>query len=284
MLGWVDANWLERALRRDPDAEARALVTEFARAHPSKALPSGTVVDEGAYLRLLTANLDEDPEPEHLLMIGPDPAHTELYVLDHRDQGWAIAFEECFDLFNEEPRPHVLRDGVFYLRTLHERGSGVWLYTWRFFKLVDGRVLDALEIVQESNLQMEASDLYQHAKATVRQSPGGFSVTYEYGFSPSRRLLIELGLRKDYSDPRKVVLIAGKESIDYAWNPALKRLSARFAPGGFNEAKVRCFMELGEETHVAAAFRRELQKLATKGNAEQRAVAAYLLGKVATVK
>ena len=283
-LGWVDPGWLERVLRRGAGPDAKALVAEFARAHPSKALPKGTTVSEGALLHILTANLDEDPEPEHLLMIGPDPAHTELYVLDQRDQGWAMVFDEHFDLFNEKPRLHVLRNGVFYLKTLHERGSGAWLFTWRFFKLVDGRVLDALEIVQESSLQMEASDLYQHAEATVRQSPSGFSVTYEYAFSPSQRLLIDLGLRKDSTDAREVKLIAGKGSVDYAWDPARKRLAARYVAGGLDEAKVRSLAELGEEEHVAAAFRRELEELASKGNAEQRKVAAHLLGKAASAK
>ncbi len=281
-LGRVDADWLARALRRD--ADAASLVAEFARAHPSKALPRGAVVDEDAYLRLVTANLDGDPEAEHLLMIGPTPAQTELYVLDRRGRGWTIAFEEYFDLFNEEPRLHVLRDGLFYLRTLHERGSGLWLFTWRFLKMVDGEVLEALEIVQESNLQLDASDLYQHADATVRQSRGGFSVTYRYGFSPSQQLLTSLGLRKeDAPDAPEVPLLAGKESVDYAWDPVRKKLSAHFA-GGLDEAKVRCLMELGEEAHVAAAFRRELQALVTRGNKEQRAVAAHLLGKVTAVK
>jgi hypothetical protein len=286
-LGRVDAGWLERALRRDPDADAKALVSEFARAHPSKALPAGTAVDEDAYLRILTANLDEDPETEHLLVIGRDPANTELYVLDRRNQEWVIAFEEYFYLLNEEPRIHVLRDGTFYVRTLHERGSGVWLFTWRFFKLVDGQVLDALEIVQESSLQLEVADLNQHAKATVRQTQGGISVTYQYGFSPSQRILVDLGLRKeseDAEDAPEVEVIAGKESVEYAWDPARRKLSARYVPGGLDEAKVRCLMELGEEAHVAAAFRRELQALAKKGSSEQRAVAAWLLAKAAPAK
>ncbi len=277
LLGRVDASWLERVLRRKPNASARALVAEFARAHPSKALPSGSVVGDGAYLRLLTANL---PEPEHLLVIGRAPAQTELYVLDRGERGWTIAFDEYLDLVNEEPQVHVLASGLFYVRTLHERGAGVWLFTWRFFKLVDGRVVDALEIVQDSNLQMEASALYQHAEATVRPSPGGFSVTYAYRFSPSQQLLIDLGLRKEYAfHAREVPLITGKESVVYAWDPARNRVSARYARGGLDDAKVRCLMELGEEDHVAAAFHRELQMLAKKGGAEQRAVAAYLLGK-----
>jgi hypothetical protein len=105
-------------------------------------------------------------------------------------------------------------------------------------------------------------------------------VTYEYGFSPSQQLLMSLGLRKSYTfDAPEVQLIAGKESVDYAWDPVRKKLSTRFVRGGLDAAKVRCLMELGEEGHVAAAFRRELEKLAKAGNAAQRAVAVHLLGK-----
>ncbi len=283
-LGRVDPNWLERAQRYDQASGAAALVREFARAHPSKALEQGLSPGEGAYLNLTTVNLDEDPEPEHLLFIGADAAHTMFYVIDRRGDEWAIAFEEYVDLFNEEPELYVLNqpspNKVFYLRTLHERGSGIWLFTYRFFRLIGGRVHEALEIVQESNLQLDASELYQNAESIVRSSPDGISVKYRYRFAPSQRLLIELGVLKGYSEDSRVVLIDDEDTVSYTWDGERNQLVPRASGEGLTEEKVRCLMDLGKADRFATAFGAELKELATKGSAAQKTAAAYFLGKV----
>lgn len=181
----VDARWLQKALLYDYKSDARPLVKEFAQAHPSEALPRDTKLDSEAYLNIMTVYLDEIPEPEHLLFIGQDQAHTMLYVIARRGEQWTIIFEEYVDMFNEEPELYIInqdsRNKLFYIRMLQERGSGVWLLTYRFYKMVGGTVYDVLDIVQQSNLMLEPSDLYEHVDAIVRGDSDGIFVTYKYG-------------------------------------------------------------------------------------------------------
>ncbi len=279
----VDARWLERALHYDYESDAGPLVKEFAQAHPSEALSADAKLDDGAYLNIMTANLDEDPEPEHLLFIGPDSAHTMLYVISRRGGQWKIIFGEYVDLFNEDPELYIInqhsRNKLFYIRTLYERGSGVWLFTWRFYRIVRGTVYNVLEIVQDSNLALEASNLYQHADTIVRGSSDGVFVTYRYRFAPSMQLLISLGLAKDYSNERKVDLIDDEENVLYTWNEASRKLVPSLEDSKLSEAKIQCFSKLGDEYLFAKAFEKELREIAKSGTADQKKVAEYLLKK-----
>src|SRR5437899_12287148 len=79
----VDIQWLSKAISYNFQTPPTQLVHEFALAHPSETFPTDTSKYYQPYLNLTTVNLDDDPEPEHVMFVGPDPSNSMFCVIKH---------------------------------------------------------------------------------------------------------------------------------------------------------------------------------------------------------
>lgn len=93
------------------------------------------------------------------------------------------------------------------------------------------------------------------------------------------RLLIDLGIAKDYSEERKVDLIDDEGYVLYRWNEESKALVPSFQDSKLSVAKIQCFSKLGDEQLFTAAFEKELRAILKSGTNDEKKVAEYLLKK-----
>lgn len=309
----VDPAWMERALdynaSENPPAPSE-LVYEFAKAHPSEILPASkgayTSKDYQPYLNITTINLDEDKEPEHIMFIGQNYANTMFYVIKKIDKEWKIIHNEHLWLHNEAPELHLqnssLKNRTFYIRYLHVRGSGIWMFTYRFYKVIGGKTYLTLEIPEEMNLRMWPTAINGNIylrKLEIDSNENGNSIfaRYSYEFETGGTLFRDI-MHKDPYKMDALPILAEQEdaTILFDWDEKRDKFEVSepytdAGPDVITPAQFDYFMNGFIETpdednsnRFVPAFKKELEELAKSGSDEQRKLSKYLLSHTKTKK
>ncbi len=312
----IDPIWLDKAVNyctSDQTQPATDLIYEFALAHPSKILPASKnlyIADKDGnrpYINITTINLDEDKEPEHIMFIGQNYANTMFYVIKKNGKEWKIIHSEYIWLHNEAPELHLqnssLKNRTFYIRYLHERGSGIWMFTYRFYKVINGKTYMTLEIPEEMNLMMWPSSINGNIHITKLEldtnENNSIYVRYSYEFSAGGTLFSSVMKVKDPTwDNFPTLTQQENASISFAWDEKGHKfeVSEPYTYAGLNvitPAQFDYFMNHfientdGDNDNANAfvpAFKKELKELAKSGNKEQKEIAKYLLSNTKTKK
>jgi hypothetical protein len=280
-LGTVDAAWVERAaeVKAHTGPAIASLVREFANRHPHPLLKVGDVNDEGPYLNISQVDLDGDGCPETLLFIGgQDSADTLFYVLKKHGSEWWVLHREHVWMHNEEPDFGVLEGSTkakcVRLTHLYERGSGIWLFSHRIYRMNKGRFRLVLEIVKDSNFALGTEPINGTIRPSDLVAEGDhLSIAYTYQFSPSFSVLRDLGLMEQSEEGS--ILIQGKASIRFTWDPAHGRYRAE--DPCLDDRRMKCFFKPWDRTLFRRAFRPELIGVAAHGTPAQQEMARYFL-------
>lgn len=311
----VDPAWLEKAINSQSDDKhpQMELVYEFAKAHPSEILPASKslyIADEDGqrpYLNITTINLDEDKEAEHIMFIGQNYANTMFYVIKKTGKEWKIIHSEYLWLHNEAPELHLqnssLQNRTFYIRYLHERGSGIWMFTYRFYKVIGGKTYMALEIPEEMNLSMWPSSINGAINITKldvdKNENSSIYVRYSYEFSAGGTLFSSVLRVKDPTWEDFPILTKQENAfISFDWDDKKHRFNVNEPYNGagtdaITPAQFDYFMnhfientdgDNDNANSFVPAFKKELRELSKSGNKEQKEIAKYLLSNTKTKK
>lgn len=302
----VDPIWMERALDYSASGNPSApseLVYEFAKAHPSEVLPASKSVytskEYQPYLNITTINLDEDKEPEHIMFIGQNYANTMFYVIKKNGKEWKIIHSEYLWLHNEAPELHLqnssLKNRTFYIRYLHERGSGIWMFTYRFYKVIGGKTYLTLEIPEELNLSMWPSSIngninIMHLGIDTNENGNSIFARYSYEFETGGTLFRDI-MHKDPYKMDALPMLAKQEdaTILFDWDEKGHKFKVSepytdAGPDVITPAQFDYFMngfietpDDDNATRFVPAFKKELQELSKSGSKEQKTIAKYLL-------
>ena len=93
----IDTTWFQKALEWNFNGSAKQLVDEFMVMYPGYfGLSFGLDPTFTGYFNLLSVNLDQDSQPEHILMIGEEYNHYQLFVVKKMFDTWEN-FRKCHD-------------------------------------------------------------------------------------------------------------------------------------------------------------------------------------------
>jgi len=301
----VDPAWMEKAINtqgddKHPPAE---LVYEFALAHPSEVLPASKSAymtkDYNPYLNITTINLDEDKEPEHIMFIGQNYANTMFYVIKKVNNQWKIIHSEYLWLHNEAPELHLsnttLKNRTFHIRYLHERGTGLWLYTYRFYKVINGKTYLTLEIPEEVNLAMYASLINGDASLTkiqVDSNDDSIYAHYSYEFWPGGQIMSALHIEEPSEGEPMLLLKQENAFVSFDWNDKKHKFEVS-EPSGNAEADTITLaqfnyflnlLKIDNDKLFVPAFKKQLEEVTTSGDEQQKKIAKYLLSHTKTKK
>jgi hypothetical protein len=288
----IDSKWMKEALSYDYSAPPTQLVHDFMLAHPSDISSYIPEDEDRPYLDFTSIDLDGDGQPEYLMFIGPRFDVTMFCVIKRFQTSWRLIFYQDVPEHGEI-LPHVnLLDTpskykTFYLRWYYYSGTGNWLYTYRFYKVIGGQVVQVLEFVQDSNLALCASDIIGQMTTT--------RVSEEMDFMPPihEQLLINYSYnlgkmgcntsRPMKTYPPDITLFQNDIAFAfYDWNPEKEQFI-------FHESEGRCELtekqldyfraDLGNDTLFVRDFSEKLNELAVSGDPSQQKAAKYFLTK-----
>ncbi len=263
--------WIERVINGE---DKNKLIQEFGEQFPSKAI--STDISEykkgNSYLNLTKINLDDDIDSEYLLFIGTNYANTMFYTID---DNLKILFEEFLWLHNDYPQLRIFntedQHKMFSYTYLYGRGSGRWLFTYKVYKIIEGKVVLVLEFVKDSN------DTFNHKGINGRIYTNYISfygnklfVNYNYDLYPNQNILSKLEIENE-----KYSLISNrKESVIYSFDKIKKRLIHNDMT--ISPKMEKYFFEPSNDSLFLKAFSKELDKIMIEGNENDKKVIEYL--------
>lgn len=258
---WVPDAWVARArLLKGTDGEdVGSVVDAFAKEHSNRVLEVASGEERDPYPNLSFADLDGDGRPEGILFIGfHGEANSQLYLMREEGTRWRILHQEYVWMHNEAPRFQVLSasngPSVFMLTHLYERGSGIWLFSRRFYRMTPRGFAQVLETVETSNFSLGTELVNGHADSKEIGVDGNdLLMTFAYEFEAGYLLQKDIGLG-DEDAYKQMSLLKGEALARYRWDP--RSNAYRIVPAALNAAKTRCFSVYGMTVRLAGPIAR----------------------------
>lgn len=227
-------------------------------------------------------NLDEDEEAEVIALIARDATYPMLVVFKRIEGTWYLLFHQSFYSFYNEPELLVAnvpsRSKTFYIRWLHDRGSGVYLETYNLYKLIDKKVYPSLELISEAHINGWGLPMNQNIESRFKfnsVSADELWVTYKYNFYPGP--VMEGDMSWD-SHP-EISFVSGETGVKYVWDSSVHTYRPDFNrnPGDLTDSKIGCFGDFGNDSLFVAAFKYEIgQTLKTGTEIQKKQLSNYL--------
>ncbi len=287
----INELWIEKALSADINnkQQIKELIDEFILIHKDNKLleyqkgmlSSGE--EESMRVLFLSAekvNLDQDDDLEVIIQIRANYSDTKQYVSDKKEKDFQIIFEN--EIYTHMDEPEILtaalsdRTKIFYFKRINSRGSGAWLNTYDFYRMLNGEVKKVLEVVKTSNFALGTDNIQQNSKTnSVKVTDDKIVIDFEYDiYAPYE---MEKKLRVNDSDG----LFKGNENFVFEWNDK-ENIYALAKNDDFklNEKQLEYFKFLGDDEKFVDSFRKELLELGKEKKSGKGKIARYLLKKV----
>ncbi len=230
--------------------------------------PDSNKIAAGA-LRTLLVNLDSDAGSEALILATHVSGSATLVVAKQKAQRWEILYTEDFETFYSDPDLNVANiqsaNKTFFIRQMYTRGTGIYLDTYRFYKLVDSKVLLVLEIPNRSHLFGWGTPLNQemYSKFTFSSaSDDELFVTYNYSFFAGPIFERDLS----WESHEEIALIKDSKGVDYLYDTTSNTYVPAHYESGLSDEQIDCFTNLGNDSLFYHAFADELQNNLTEDN------------------
>ena len=236
--------------------------------------------DPGGRLNAVFVNLDEDAAEEMVGLFGYSRRDPSLGVFKKIDGAWYLVYLESFWLFSEDPELVIANNysanKVFYIRKLHDRGSGIYADSYQFYKLINGTVYPCLELVSEAwlygwgrTLNQKASSKFSFKSTTADE----LWVNYSYSFFAGS---VEKG-DMSWMAHEDIKFVHGEQGISYIWNkhtrtyqPDPVNWDDNLSDFRLTKDKITCFSQLGNDTLFVRAFAHELKETLKEGDSRQK--------------
>lgn len=284
----IPSTWIEKIRRYNYTSNREILIREFERFIKPDSMVNPhaehNAEDYGRVLNPMFVDLDGEPGEELICLLGWDVTCPYLSVFKKLQDGWYLLYLESFDMFYSDPDFYVAssysKNKTFYFRRVYNHGSGIYLDGFSFYKLINNKVYQCLNLINEASLY-GWSLIDQFTSMTFKFSGSdadGILVNYTYNFFP--------GIINEEADSLNVNedihLVKGEGGVAYKWDS--RRLIYRLniesfqdKPEDLTAEKIACFGAFGNDSLFIKAFRREIdQTLATGTPLQKQILRKYL--------
>lgn len=269
----VSSELIDNILKHNKkDSPVKTVVSLFKIVAPDSVIDSDTSY---YVMNSILTDLDGDDQTELLCLFGPNDNDTILGVFAKENNQWYLIYAEPVYSWNVSPEMTVAnnysRNKLFYLRGVGDRGSGVYLDYFDFYKLINGKVYKCLSLVNRAHIS--GWRLYINQFIDMKFEIATFNqddiwVRYKYTFRPGNAYSEDL----DLDSLRKLSFVDGEDGVSYKWDSS----SFSYIPDFYmadslslNAAKVSCFGAFGNDKLFAKAFSNEINEKLKTGNREE---------------
>ena len=278
----VPETWIRMVKNFDYKSSNTAIIEGFEAISPDSLFypQYGNQRELGGIFNPLIVNIDEDHTEEIIALIGWMMQYPQLAVFKKIEEEWFLIFAEPFHVHYSEPEVHIANvpsaNKTFYIRWLNGRGSGIFLDTYYFYKIIDGKVYKCLQLINKASIFGWGLYLNQDVESSFKFNTSTSDevwVSYEYSFFPGAVYDSDAA----WTAHPEIPFISGNAGIAYVWNNNSRLYEPRFEYTELNEQKIACFGDFGNDSLFVLAFKDELQELLQYGTEEQkRLLSSYL--------
>ena len=231
--------------------------------------------NESGFVNCIQTNLDEDTHPEIIGLFGWDADYPELAIFKQINNSWYLLYRETFHMFYTEPELVIAnnfsKNKIFYIRWLHERGSGIYCDAYHFYKLINNKVYPCLAVINEARIMGWGLTLNQNVSSKIvfnSTDSDVIKVHYSYNFFPGS---IDDN-DSSWDSHEDVSLVKGDNFINYYWD----KKSNTYLPekqdwvDGLSIEKIKCFEEFGNDSLFVKAFKNEINNNLQNGTNDQK--------------
>lgn len=281
----IPSAWIEKVRRYNYKDNNAAILKEFDNLIKPRSVyvpdfDKDLDKNKSGLLNPIFADLDGEAGEELICILAWDKNYPSMAVFKKTGSNWHLLYLEDYYMFYREPDLYVAnnysKNKTFYLRTVYNRGSGIFSDGYKFYKLINNKVYCCLETVHESHIA--GFQLYINYEVSSEVQFDGLKddqiiIDYTYNFMGA----------SDGSGNEYIDLINGKAGVAYKWNDKSKRylLDIPTYQGyyGLTAAQVACLGNLGDDKLFIRAFQKEINDKLGSGTAQQKKVLAHYLAK-----
>ncbi|MDP4227912.1 MAG: hypothetical protein Q8910_16230 [Bacteroidota bacterium] len=228
-------------------------------------------------------NLDSDSENEIVSIFGWDETKTNFGVFKKINNIWYLVYAEDINMFYTPPELSFIntpsKNKTFYLRQLHERGSGVYFDSYQFYKLINNKVYHCLSLVNNARIYGWGLYLNQDITMDFKPSSGLYDdlwVSYKFNFFPGAVNDSDVS----WDSHPELSFVKGEEGLSYIWdsiNHIYQPQFCKYDKKCLNDNKVKCFGDFGNDSLFISAYGYELEQKLNKGtDLEKKLISDYI--------
>jgi len=279
----IPAEWIEKVRHYKYNRQDTSLLVEFERLIAPKTLdgdgPDHNSAEEGCVFDPMFANLDGAAVDELICFLGWDDTAPYFTVFKKISGAWYLVYLEEIHTFYDKPFISVAgnfsTNKIFYFRHVDDHGSGVYTDSYSFYRLINNRVYNCLNIVNEAHIYGWGLFINQEIKARLDFSGGDddyIAVDYDYNFFAG-------AIDKEDSSwcaHTDIPLIKGDDRVYFEWDKGTK--TYRFQKPVDNNMsdltarKIACFGDFGNDTLFVRAFRSDINETLKSGTLQQKKI------------
>jgi hypothetical protein len=278
----IPAGWIEKLQKFDYKKPDTTLLTEFGNIIKPDTInnphPQHVREDYGFIFNPIFVDLDGDHRNEILCLQGWDVSIPYMCIFKQVDNDWYLIYKEEINTFYGSPTLYVAnsfsKNKTFYLKRVYDHGSGVYIDGYTFYKLVDNKVYQCLNIINDAHIYGWALFMNQSAKSAFEfrgDSEDNLYVNYSYNFFPGS---VNKG---DFSwDAHEdIPLIKGEDNVSYVYNAKEHKYKLEISnynndPTSLTPEKIACFGDFGNDSLIVKAYRRHIDTLLKIGTPIQK--------------
>lgn len=278
----VPTEWVEKVRHYDYKKDNLSLLKDFEQfiepdtldgASESLHLGKGLVEPRPASsFTPLFVNLDEEPSEELIGVLRYARCKPMLFVVKMIGSSWYLLHHESIFVHNEEPELLVANspsaNKTFYVRALQESGSGIYRDSYRFYKLIDNKVVLCLEVPNEAKIYGWGLYLNQEVNLALRFASTGddaIETLYKYSFFPGPVLAHDMS----WSAHPEIYLVKGEGSAFYKWNASTMTYQYETfgseSPDELTKSKIATFGDFGNDSLFVRAYAYEIGEMLHEG-------------------
>lgn len=278
----VPDNWIKSVQNYDYKQDPKNILIEF-----THFIYPDSIFDKSfsGYINPVFINLDEDPEEELIGLFGRFIEEPTLAVFDKKGDEWFLIYNLPFMMFYREPELQIANNyspnKTFYIRCLYQRGSGLYLDSYHFFKLIDGHVYHCLELINDARIcgwgLLLNQDVSMEFTFTSAFSDA-MGVEWNYNFYSGLNEVENFA----YSGHPEIPFVKNENSVSFEWDSISKTyVPAFYSDSSFlNNEKIACFGAFGNDTLFVKAFRYEINQTLQEGTDQQKKLLKQYLERV----
>ena len=241
----------------------------------------------GGILNPMFVNLDNDENEEVIGLFGWSEEEPTLAVFKMIGKDWFLIYLESFYMFYNSPELQVANNfsnnKTFYIRSLYERGSGIYCDAYHFYKLIDNKVYPCLALINRAHIFGWGLYLNQMIEMNFKFNSSNADelwVTYDYNFFPGA----VYGNDVPWEGHEEISFVKGENSLAYRWDTTTLTYRPQIYKSleNLTEEKISCFGAFGNDTLFIKAFEYEIKQTLENGTSEQKKLLQIYIENVKT--
>lgn len=246
----------------------------------------------GRVLNAMFVNLDEEPGDELICLLGWDITCPYLGVFKERQGEWYLIYLEEIESFYSSPTLYVAncfsQNKTFYLRRVYNRGSGMYADGYSFYKLINNKVYQSLNLVNQANIIRPGPYMSQEVRMNFEFAGDDLDgIWVDYGYNFFNVPIVKDDALSNAVSPSnadslpyandEIPIIKGEGGTNYTWNNKNKTYDLDIKPyqnqpDDLTAQKIACFGDCCNVSLIVLAFRRQIDQTLKTGTPQQKKI------------